>query len=214
MIRIVVVDDHPMFRAGLIQAVTGDGDIAVVGEGDSAAEAVELVAALKPDVLLLDAQMADSGLDRIPDILLADPKIRIVVVTASEDEKDIAQAVEAGVFGYVLKGTTGPDMRSIVRSVNMGENVIPNDMFGRLLGMLRDKATALDKERDINLSRQETQVLQLLAQGLSNREIGQRLGITERTVKFHLSNTFTKLNVRNRVEASIVARRMWPRLET
>lgn len=203
-----------MFRAGLIQAVTGDGDIAVVGEGDSAAEAVELVAALKPDVLLLDAQMADSGLDRIPDILLADPEIRIVVVTASEDEKDIAQAVEAGVFGYVLKGTTGPDMRSIVRSVNMGENVIPNDMFGRLLGMLRDKATALDKERDINLSRQETQVLQLLAQGLSNREIGQRLGITERTVKFHLSNTFTKLNVRNRVEASIVARRMWPRLET
>lgn len=202
-----------MFRAGLIQAVTGDGDIAVVGEGDSAAEAVELVAALKPDVLLLDAQMADSGLDRIPDILLADPQIRIVVVTASEDEKDIAQAVEAGVFGYVLKGTTGPDMRSIVRSVNMGENVIPNDMFGRLLGMLRDKATALDKERDINLSRQETQVLQLLAQGLSNREIGQRLGITERTVKFHLSNTFTKLNVRNRVEASIVARRMWPRLE-
>ena len=203
-----------MFRAGLIQAVTGDGDIAVVGEGDSAAEAVELVAALKPDVLLLDAQMADSGLDRIPDILLANPEIRIVVVTASEDEKDIAQAVEAGVFGYVLKGTTGPDMRSIVRSVNMGENVIPNDMFGRLLGMLRDKATALDKERDINLSRQETQVLQLLAQGLSNREIGQRLGITERTVKFHLSNTFTKLNVRNRVEASIVARRMWPRLET
>lgn len=203
-----------MFRAGLIQAVTGDGDIAVVGEGDSAAEAVELVAALKPDVLLLDAQMADSGLDRIPDILLADPAIRIVVVTASEDEKDIAQAVEAGVFGYVLKGTTGPDMRSIVRSVNMGENVIPNDMFGRLLGMLRDKATALDKERDINLSRQETQVLQLLAQGLSNREIGQRLGITERTVKFHLSNTFAKLNVRNRVEASIVARRMWPRLET
>lgn len=214
MIRIVVVDDHPMFRAGLIQAVTGDGDIAVVGEGDSAAEAVELVAALKPDVLLLDAQMADSGLDRIPDILLADPQIRIVVVTASEDEKDIAQAVEAGVFGYVLKGTTGPDMRSIVRSVNMGENVIPNDMFGRLLGMLRDKATALDKQRDINLSRQETQVLQLLAQGLSNREIGQRLGITERTVKFHLSNTFTKLSVRNRVEASIVARRMWPRLET
>ena len=104
-----------MFRAGLIQAVTGDGDIAVVGEGDSAAEAGELVAALKPDVLLLDAQMADSGLDRIPDILLADPEIRIVVVTASEDENDIAQAVEAGVFGYVLKGTTGPDMRSIVR---------------------------------------------------------------------------------------------------
>lgn len=214
MIRVVVVDDHPMFRAGLIQAVTVDGDIAVVGEGGSAAEAVELVAALKPDVLLLDAQMADGGLDRIPDILLTDPKTRIVVVTASEDERDIARAVEAGVFGYVLKGTTGPHMRSIVRSVSMGENVIPNDMFGRLLGLFRDKASAQDRERDVNLSRQETQVLQLLAQGLSNREIGERLGITERTVKFHLSNAFAKLNVRNRVEASITVRRMWPNLET
>lgn len=211
MIGIVVVDDHPMFRAGLIQAVTVEGDIAVIGEGGSAAEAVELAAALKPDVLLLDAQMADGGLDRIPDILLASPQTRVVVVTASDDERDIAQAVEAGVFGYVLKGTTGPQMRNIVRSVSKGENVITSDMFGRLLGLFRDKARA--QERDVNLSPQETHVLQLLARGRSNREIGADLGITERTVKFHLSNAFAKLNVRNRVEASIAVRRMWPDLE-
>lgn len=195
----------------MIQAVTVEGDISVVGEGGSAAEAVDLVTTLKPDVLLLDAQMADGGLDRIPEILLAEPGTRIIVVTASENEQDIARAVEAGVFGYVLKGTTGPQMRSIVRSVSMGENVIPNDMFGRLLGFFRDKANA--PGRDVDLSGQETQALLLLAQGLNNREIGARLGITERTVKFHLTHAFAKLNVRNRVEASIAVRRMWPHLE-
>lgn len=213
MIRIVVVDDHPMFRTGLIQAVTVEGDISAVGEGGSAAEAVELVASLRPDVLLLDAQMADDGLERIPDIVLAHPETRIVVVTASEDENDIARAVEAGVYGYVLKGTTGSDMRSIVRLVNKGENVIPKDMFGRLLGMLRTKSAPAARSGDAKLSKQETQVLQFLARGLSNREIGVRLDITERTVKFHLSNTFSKLQVRNRVEASNTARRMWPSLE-
>lgn len=213
MIRIVVVDDHPMFRTGLIQAVTVEGDISAVGEGGSAAEAVELVAALRPDVLLLDAQMSDDGLQRIPDIALAHPETRIVVVTASEDESDISRALEAGVHGYVLKGTTGSDMRSIVRQVNKGESVIPKDMFGRLMGMLKTKSAALGHEGEAKLSRQETQVLQYLARGLSNREIGARLEITERTVKFHLSNTFSKLHVRNRVEASIVARRRWPSLE-
>ena len=213
MIRVVVVDDHPMFRTGLIQAVTVDGDISAVGEGGSAAEAVELVAALRPDVLLLDAQMSDDGLERIPDIVQAHPETRIVVVTASNDEKDIARAVEAGVYGYVLKGTTGSDMRSIVRLVNKGENVIPKDMFGRLMGMLRKKAVPAERPGGAKLSKQETQVLQFLARGLSNREIGACLDITERTVKFHLSNTFSKLQVRNRVEASNTARRMWPSLE-
>ena len=213
MIRVVVVDDHPMFRTGLIQAVTIDGDISAVGEGGSAAEAVELVAALRPDVLLLDAQMSDNGLERIPEIVQAHPETRIVVVTASNDENDIARAVEAGVYGYVLKGTTGSDMRSIVRLVNKGENVIPKDMFGRLMGMLRNKAAPAERAGGAKLSKQETQVLQFLARGLSNREIGACLDITERTVKFHLSNTFSKLQVRNRVEASNTARRMWPSLE-
>lgn len=203
-----------MFRAGLIQAVTVDGDISAVGEGGSAAEAVELVATLRPDVLLLDAQMADDGLGRIPDIVQAHPETRIVVVTASEDQNDIARAVEAGVHGYVLKGTTGSDMRGIVRLVNKGENVIPKDLFARLMGMLKAKSADLAKPDEATLSRQETQVLQLLALGLSNREIGEQLGITERTVKFHLSNTFAKLHVRNRVEASITARKIWPSLKS
>jgi DNA-binding NarL/FixJ family response regulator len=213
MITIVVVDDHPMFRTGLIQAVSVDGDIAVIGEGGSAAEAVELVRTLLPDLLLLDARMSDSGVDRIGDVLLAHPKTRVIMVTASEDESDIAEAIEAGVSGYVLKGTTGPEMRRIIRSVHAGENFIPQTLLGRLLTVLKDKAgEAQQLDRVANLSRQEIQTLQHLALGLNNREIGVRLGVTERTVKFHLSNIFAKLGVRNRVEASIVARSTWPDL--
>lgn len=213
MIRVVVVDDHPMFRTGLIQAVSGDGDISVIGEGSSAADAVELVEGLQPDVLLLDARMKDSGVERVGDIFQACPQVRVVMVTASEDENDIARALEAGVSGYVLKGTAGPDMRAIIRSVNAGENFIPKDLIGRLLNILKDRSGAGQHAPAANLSRKETQVLQNLALGLNNREIGDRLGVTERTVKFHLSNVFAKLKVRNRVEASIVVRRMWPDLE-
>lgn len=214
MIRTVVVDDHPMFRTGLIQAVAADGDITVIGEGGSAAEAVALVGALQPDILLLDARMQDSGIDRIGDVLRAHPLVRVIMVTASEDETDIARALEAGVSGYVLKGTTGPDMRSIVRLVNTGETFIPKDLVGRLLNILKDKWGTARPDRPADLSGQESQVLQALATGLNNREIGARLGVTERTVKFHLSNVFAKLKVRNRVEASIIARRLWPDLET
>lgn len=214
MINIVVVDDHPMFRTGLIQAVIVDGDIAVIGEGGSGAEAVNLVRGLRPDVLLLDARMNDSGVDRIADILLAHRHTRVIMVTASDDESDIAHALEAGVSGYVLKGTTGPDMRNIIRSVHAGENFIPQKLIGRLLTVLKDKVGEDQRNDHVsNLSPQEIHVLQHLARGLNNREIGLRLGITERTVKFHLSNIFAKLSVRNRVEASIIARRTWPDLD-
>lgn len=213
MIRLVVADDHPIFRSGLIQAVSVDGDISVVGEGGSAAEAVDLVRSLQPDILLLDARMVDSGVDRIGDALAAHPAVRVIMVTASQDETDVARALEAGVSGYVLKGTTGPDMRAIVRSVNNGENFIPKDLIGRLLNTLKDRVGGAQRGLDVNLSRQETQVLKTLALGFNNREIGSRLGVTERTVKFHLSNAFVKLKVRNRVEASIAARRLWPELE-
>jgi DNA-binding NarL/FixJ family response regulator len=210
MIRIVVVDDHPMFRGGLVQAVTAEGDIAVVGQGGSAAEAVELVGSLRPDLLLLDARMADSGIDRVGDVILAHPPVRVIIVTASEDEADIARALEAGISAYVPKGMTGSEMRSIVRLVHAGRTFMPTAMLGRVLQLVNDRQARAVPHHPADLSGQEVRVLQALATGLNNREIGARLGITERTVKFHLSNLFTKLKVRNRVEASLMGRRMWP----
>lgn len=211
-ISVVVVDDHPMFRAGLIQALSGEGEFAVIGEGGSAAEAVELVRRLQPNILLLDARMSDSGIDRVSDILSVHPDVRIVMVTASEDEDDVARALDAGVSGYVLKGTTATAMRDIVRSVMAGENYIAPDLMKGLWGALKSKGRQTDDAA--KLSRRELQVLQLLASGMNNREIGLRLQVTEKTVKFHLSNVFAKLRVRNRVEASIIARRIWPDLES
>lgn len=212
-ISVVVVDDHPMFRSGLIQALSVDNDFAVVGEGGSAAEAVDLVRELHPSVLLLDARMEDSGIDRVSDILLAYPDVRIVMVTASEDEGDVARALRAGVAGYVLKGTTGPEIRSIIRSVHAGESYIARAVTGALWGALKSKAKIpYALERDANLSKQEENVLRLLATGLNNREIGVRLAVTEKTVKVHLSSVFRKLGVSNRVQAAISARGMWSAL--
>jgi len=214
LIRILVVDDHPMFRIGLIQSISMDGDISVIGEASSAAQAMALVRDLKPDVLLLDAKMADSGLDRIGDILQIQPSLRIIMLTASEESGEITQALEAGVAGYVLKGTTAPEMRSIVRTVHAGENFIAPEVMAKVMTGLKGTSGAPSQlQPGQALSKQETQVLQQLAHGLSNREIGARLGVTERTVKFHLSNAFVKLHVRNRVEASIAARRLWPDLK-
>lgn len=207
-IRVVVVDDHPMFRAGLVQALSAEDDFVVIGEGGSAAEAVELVRNLRPNILLLDSRMGDSGIDRVSEILSVHPDIRVVMVTASEDESDVARALDAGVSGYVLKGTTATAMRDIVRSVMAGENYFTPELMKGLWGALKTRGR--QTEDAAKLSRRELQVLQLVALGLNNREIGERLQVTEKTVKFHLSNVFAKLRVRNRVEASIVARRIWP----
>jgi two-component system nitrate/nitrite response regulator NarL len=209
-VSIVVVDDHPMFRAGLVQALSIDPEFCVVGEGSSAADAVQLVENLHPRLLLLDARMRDSGIDRVSDILAVHPDIRIVMVTASEDEEDVARALDAGVSGYVLKGTTAPEMREIVRSVLAGENYVAPSLMKGFWGALKPKA--VETRRETRLSTRESEVLRLLAMGLSNREIALRLGVTEKTVKFHLTNIFAKLDVRNRVQASIRARQMWPDL--
>lgn len=210
-VSVVVVDDHPMFRAGLIQALSMDGDFVVIGEGGSAAEALDLVRRLTPQVLLLDARMEDSGIEGVGDILAAHPEVRVIMVTASEDEDDVARALDAGVSGYVLKGTTGPEMRGIIRSILAGENYIAPGLMRGLWGALKAKDPPV-RERDAKLSKREIQVLQLVALGMNNREIALRLEVTEKTVKFHLSNVFVKLAVRNRVEASIRARQMWPNL--
>lgn len=212
-VSIVIVDDHPIFRTGLAQVLEMEPDFSVVGEGGCADEAVELAGRLAPDLMLLDVSMSDSGIERIGDIMRASPDTRIVMLTASRNDDDIARTLEAGVSGYVLKGTTGRELIDIVRTVRDGQTYISPQAMGGLWAALKAGPDHdAQKSQFASLSRQEVQVLRLLARGLNNREIGNHLGVTEKTVKFHLSNVFSKLNVRNRVEASILARRAWPDL--
>jgi DNA-binding NarL/FixJ family response regulator len=182
----------------------------VLAEGGSADEAVALARRWTPDVLLLDVSMIDSGIDRIAEIIAVHPGVRIIVLTASGNDGDVTRALEAGVPGYVLKGATGRELIDIVRSVHGGQTYISPKAMGGLWAALKGQV-GQDAHRDLlaSLSRQEVQVLRLVARGLNNKEIGAQLDVTEKTVKFHLSNVFAKLAVRNRVEASILARQAW-----
>ncbi len=209
-IGIVVVDDHPIFRNGLVQVLRLDPEFRVLGEGDSASQAVELAAVHQPDLLLLDVTMRDSGIDAIEGIRLASPHTRIAMLTASEHELDITRALNAGAAGYLLKGTTANELLAILHDLIDGKTHISGRAMSRLVdAQRRDTAqSALSAPLDV-LSPQEARVLRLVAKGLNNREIGNELGIQEKTIKFHMSNVFNKLNVRNRVEASLVARRGW-----
>src|SRR5205807_3532753 len=157
-----------------------------------------------PDVVLLDVSMPGDGLQAARRIAIASPSTRVIMLTSSEDEDDLLTAMKAGASGYVLKGVSARELADIVRSVCAGEMyVAPSLAFGLLREMSRPRATApLD-----TLAGRERQVLELLAAGLSNQQIGQRMGLAERTVKHYVTNVLKKLHVRSRVEAALLAAR-------
>ncbi len=206
-IQVVIVDDHPLFRDGLIQTLKAEPDIEIVGQAGTAAEAVELVAELVPDVVLLDITIPGSGLKAAQSIAAGSPITKIIMLTASEAEEDVLTALKAGARGYILKGVSGPELVKIVRSVNAGEAYVTPNLAASLLTELSDgrggqrSAThPLDE-----LTERERQILEKLAAGLSNKEIAQQLFLSEKTVKHYMTNILQKLHVRNRVEAALLA---------
>ena len=202
-IRIVVADDHPMFRAGVVASLAAQPDIEVVGEGASAAEALRLVEEHSPDVALLDIAMPGGGLNAARDITAASPATRVVMLTVSEDEDDLLAAMKAGASGYVLKGAAASELVNVLRTVNAGEvYVAPGLAWGLLREMSRPKSAPLDE-----LSAREREVLELVAAGLSNQEIGDRLSLAEKTIKHYMTSILSKLRVRSRVEAALLAYR-------
>jgi DNA-binding NarL/FixJ family response regulator len=202
-IRIVVADDHPMFRAGVVASLAAQPDIEVVGEGASAAEALNLVAQHSPDVALLDIAMPGGGLSAARDISAASPATRVVMLTVSEDEDDLLAAMKAGASGYVLKGAAASELVNVLRTVNAGEvYVAPGLAWGLLREMSRPRSAPLDE-----LSAREHEVLELVAAGLSNQEIGDRLSLAEKTIKHYMTSILSKLRVRSRVEAALLAYR-------
>ena len=197
-IRIVVADDHPLFREGVITSLRTARDIEIVGQAADAEGAVRIVREHAPDVVLVDVTMPGGGLEAARQIATACPATRIVMLTVSEDEDDLLAAMKAGASGYVLKGVASQELLAIVRAVSGGEvYVAPSLAFA----LLREMSKPRPADPLAELSARERQVLELVATGLSNQEIGLRLGLVEKTVKHYMTNILTKLQVRSRVEA-------------
>lgn len=203
-IRVLVADDHPLFRAGVVASLDAAPEIDVVADVSSGPAAVASARELLPDVALLDINMPGGGLNAARDITAACPATRVVMLTVSEDEDDLLAAMKAGASGYVLKGAGAGELIGVLRAVHAGEvYVAPALAWGMLREMSRPRGTSPVDE----LTAREREVLELVAQGLSNQEIGDRLGLAEKTIKHYMTNILGKLQVRSRVEAALVAYR-------
>jgi DNA-binding NarL/FixJ family response regulator len=199
MIRVLVVDDHPVVRSGLVGMLDIEDDLEVVGEAADGEEAVLRVAALAPDVVLMDLRMPRlDGAGATARIVADHPSTRVLVLTTYDTDADIVRAVEAGATGYLLKDTPRAQLVDAVRAASRGETVLAPPVAARLVSRMR--APALEA-----LTPREVQVLAAVARGLSNGEIGRSLFIGEATVKTHLLRAFAKLGVDDRTRAVTVA---------
>jgi DNA-binding NarL/FixJ family response regulator len=196
VIRIVLADDHPVVREGIRGMLQGYDDIEVVGQAGSGPEAVELVAALRPDLVLMDLRMpGGDGVEATRAIASRFPATRVVVLTTYETDQDILRAIEAGAGGYLLKDIAPADLARSVRSAAAGETVLATSAASALLGRVQGRQAAPA------LSAQEVKALRLAADGLTNAAIGAQLFIGEATVKTYLSRAYEKLGVSDRTSA-------------
>ncbi|MGE5816741.1 MAG: response regulator [Deltaproteobacteria bacterium] len=206
-IRLMLVDDHALFRKGLVSLLKREEEFQVVAEAEDGAEAIKKAKQLKPDLVLMDIHMP--GIDgieatrRIREML---PSTRVVILTVSEDDKDLFEGIKCGAHGYLLKKLEPEELYGMLRGVFEGEAPISRSTASKILNefavQARRKAAAQLEEE---LSAREKDVLQCLASGLTNKEIGNKLGIAENTVKNHLKNILAKLHLENRVQAATFA---------
>lgn len=206
-IRIVIADDHPLFREGVAHSLATDASFAVVAQAGSGEEAVAAAASLRPDLVMLDITMPGiGGIEAVRRISVDNPGTRIIVLTVAEDQDSLLAALKAGAHGYLLKGIAAAELRNIVRHVAQGEAYVTPMLAADLLTeFARPRGGTPDPFYD--LTGREIEVLEQLREGLSNREIGTRLHLAEKTIKHHISNILQKLHVRSRTEAALLAMR-------
>ena len=206
--RVIVVDDHPLFLEGVVQRLETEADISVIGKGSNAADALSLAVDNLPDVILLDVSMPGGGITAAKSIALACPVVRIGMLTVSESDDDVIQSLQAGAHGYILKGIGGGELVEVVRALHAGDLYVSPTLAAQLLTDSKKVVPTNQRESSSSgneLTLREEQILEGIAQGLSNREIGEKLNIAEKTVKNYVTNVLQKLQVRNRVEAAMLA---------
>lgn len=204
-IRILIVDDHPVVRFGVKHILDAEPDIDVVGDVEGLDGIEDVLARVTPDVVLLDLELGDTpGVDALRQIHEVAPQLKVIVYTSHDEEDYIIQAAELGVDGYLLKGSPKEEIVGAVRSVNEGGSAIESAVAAKLMHHM-NKRSSRSKLPTITFSKRETQVLELLAGGKTNRDIGSTLFISESTVKFHVHAILSKLDATNRTEAVSLA---------
>ncbi|MDB5659356.1 MAG: DNA-binding response regulator [Cypionkella sp.] len=204
-IRLVLADDHPIYRDGVARTLA-DAGILVVGQAQDGEAAARLCAELAPDLVLLDISMPKGGgIGALTKIMQMEKPPLVAMLTASEDEGDLMTALKLGAAGYILKGVGASELVDLVRDLVAGRSYVSPGLAGRLLVALRGKPAG-EPNPLADLSRREEGILRLVATGLSNKEVGRKLDIQEKTVKHYMTSILQKLHVRNRVEAAMLAR--------
>jgi DNA-binding NarL/FixJ family response regulator len=206
-IRVGVVDDHPLYRDGVVFALESEPDIEVIGQGETAADAFQIAHDHAPDVLLLDMNMPGGGINAVAKVALRYPSTKTLMLTVVDDEDEVRTALRKGARGYLLKGTSSSELVSAIRVVHKGQSYVSPSFAAKLIMSrgIEDNEAPETPSRFPELTGREEQILMLILQGLSNRLIGDELGLAEKTVKGYVTSIMEKLRVRNRVEAAMVA---------
>jgi DNA-binding NarL/FixJ family response regulator len=206
-IRVFLLDDHEIVRRGLRDLLEAEGDIEIVGESGSAREATARIPALRPDVAVLDARLPDgSGIDVCRDVRSTDPSIKALILTSYDDDEALFAAIMAGAAGYVLKQIGSGDLVDSVRRVAAGQSLIDPQLMARVLERVRSGPP--EHEELAGLTEQERKILALIAEGMTNRQIGERLFLAEKTVKNYVSSILSKLGLERRTQAAVLAAKL------
>ncbi len=206
-VRVFLLDDHEVVRRGVHDLLDAEPDLEVVGEAGSAEQAIARVPALRPDVAVLDVRLGDGdGVSVCRELRSRMPDLACLMLTSFDDEEALLDAIMAGASGYVLKQISGTDLVAAVRTVASGQSLLDPGATSRLMARLRgDTARAQQPDALSALTGREREILALIGEGLTNREIGKRLYLAEKTVKNHISRLLAKLGVERRVQAAVIA---------
>ena len=206
MIRILLADDHALFRQGLKSLLETEADLRVIGEAQNGREAVRYAADTRPDIILMDIQMPElDGVRATQSILEINPQASVIILTMYRQDSYVFEAVKAGARGYLLKDVDGTELIDAIRHVSEGGTLLDPEMAKNVLEDFRVKKESLPDEKRGDLTEREAAILRLLAQGSSNQEIALKLNISEKTVRNRLSEIFAKLQLNNRTQAALYA---------